>query len=108
MTNWRSRLFLAILTPARLLKNFENALNHKVRIATPMVRRGWLENGPGPDDRRGADEYIAVTWEEAYALASGELARIAEAHGPNQCLVAPMAGRAPGVFTMHKARYTVS
>ncbi len=68
--------------PSPLLKTFENALNHKVRIATPMVRRGWLENGPGPDDRRGADEYIAVTWEEAYALASGELARIAEAYGP--------------------------
>ncbi|MEG3133864.1 molybdopterin-dependent oxidoreductase [Rouxiella sp. T17] len=68
--------------PSPLLQNFENALNHKVRIATPMVRRGWLENGPGPDDRRGADEYIAITWEEAYALASGELSRVAKAHGP--------------------------
>lgn len=68
--------------PSPLLQNFENALNHKVRIATPMVRRGWLENGPGPDDRRGADEYIAITWEEAYALASGELSRVAKAYGP--------------------------
>lgn len=68
--------------PSPILENFENALNHRVRIATPMVRRGWLENGPGPDDRRGADEYISVTWEEAYALASGELSRIAKAYGP--------------------------
>jgi biotin/methionine sulfoxide reductase len=68
--------------PSPILKNFENALNHKVRIATPMVRRGWLENGPGPDERRGSDEYIAISWEEAYALAAGELSRVARAHGP--------------------------
>lgn len=68
--------------PSPLLQNFENVLNHKVRIATPMVRRGWLENGPGPDSRRGADEYIAISWEEAYALASGELSRVAKAYGP--------------------------
>jgi biotin/methionine sulfoxide reductase len=68
--------------PSPILKNFENALNHKVLIATPMVRRGWLENGPGPDERRGSDEYIAISWEEAYALAAGELSRVARAHGP--------------------------
>ncbi|MBF6637331.1 molybdopterin-dependent oxidoreductase [Rouxiella silvae] len=68
--------------PSPILKNFENALDHKVRIATPMVRRGWLENGPGPDDRRGDDEYIAISWEEAYALVSGELSRVATTHGP--------------------------
>ncbi|HBP96728.1 MAG TPA: Asp-tRNA(Asn)/Glu-tRNA(Gln) amidotransferase GatCAB subunit C, partial [Pantoea agglomerans] len=51
--------------PSPLLQNFRHALNHPARVARPMIRRGWLENGPGPDRRRGADEYVAVSWEEA-------------------------------------------
>jgi biotin/methionine sulfoxide reductase len=47
-----------------------------------MVRRGWLEDGPGPDERRGADEYIAISWEQALGLAANELQRVAELHGP--------------------------
>lgn len=68
--------------PSPLLKNFENVLRHPIRLATPMVRRGWLENGPGPDDRRGADEYIAISWEQAYSLAAAELKRVADLAGP--------------------------
>lgn len=68
--------------PSPLLNNFVNALRHPVRIATPMVRRGWLENGPGPDDRRGADEYIAISWPQAIELAAGELSRVAAEFGP--------------------------
>lgn len=47
-----------------------------------MVRRGWLENGPGPDDRRGADDYVAISWEQAYSLAAAELKRVAGLAGP--------------------------
>ncbi len=68
--------------PSPLLQNFENVLSHPVRVAMPCVRRGWLENGPGPDARRGADEYIAVSWEDAYALAAKELKRVADEGGP--------------------------
>lgn len=68
--------------PSPLLQNFENVLRHPVRLATPMVRRGWLEDGPGPDDRRGADDYIAISWEQAYSLAAAELKRVAGLAGP--------------------------
>ncbi len=47
-----------------------------------MIRRGWLENGPGPDRRRGADEYVAVSWEEASHRVALELKRVGEAYGP--------------------------
>ncbi len=33
--------------PNPIIQNFPEALNHKARIAKPMVRRGWLEHGPG-------------------------------------------------------------
>ena len=38
--------------PNPLIQNFTNALDHPARVTTPMVRRGWLERGPGPDARR--------------------------------------------------------
>ncbi|MFZ4407646.1 MAG: molybdopterin guanine dinucleotide-containing S/N-oxide reductase [Paracraurococcus sp.] len=63
--------------PNRILQNFPAALRHEARIARPMIRRGWLEDGPGADPRRGRDEYVAVSWEKALDLVARELARTA-------------------------------
>ena len=68
--------------PSPLLGNFTNALTHPVRVTRPMIRRGWLEQGPGADTRRGNDEYLPVSWPEAIALVSGELRRVNSAYGP--------------------------
>ncbi|WP_313383667.1 molybdopterin-dependent oxidoreductase [Pantoea sp.] len=68
--------------PSPLLGNLHNALAHSARVSRPMVRRGWLENGPGADPRRGQDSYVAVSWEEAYALVAQELRRVGERYGP--------------------------
>jgi len=68
--------------PSPLLQNFHRALNHPARVARPMIRRGWLENGPGPDRRRGADEYVTVSWEEATQCVAKELKRVGDAYGP--------------------------
>jgi biotin/methionine sulfoxide reductase len=68
--------------PNLLLQNFPEALRHKARIARPMVRRGWLENGPGPDSRRGRDEFVAMEWDQVLDLLARELARVRDAHGP--------------------------
>jgi biotin/methionine sulfoxide reductase len=48
--------------PSCLLGNLPASVAHKARIAQPMARRGWLENGPGPDTRRGADQFVALSW----------------------------------------------
>ncbi|MEZ3498583.1 molybdopterin-dependent oxidoreductase [Pantoea sp. KPR_PJ] len=74
--------FSADPDPSPLLGNLPNALNHPARVARPMVRRGWLENGPGADARRGLDSYVAVSWEEACTLVAKELRRVGEAYGP--------------------------
>ena len=68
--------------PNRLIENFPGALRHQARIAQPMVRRGWLERGPGPDERRGRDDYVALPWTDMLDLLGNELARVRAQHGP--------------------------
>jgi biotin/methionine sulfoxide reductase len=68
--------------PNHLIENFPDALRHHARVAQPMVRRGWLERGPGPDDRRGRDEFVELPWNEALDLLGGELARLRDSFGP--------------------------
>jgi biotin/methionine sulfoxide reductase len=68
--------------PNDIIRNFPAALRHPARIAQPMVRRGWLEQGPGPDRRRGRDEFVAMSWDAVLDLLGGELRRIRDTHGP--------------------------
>ncbi len=68
--------------PNQIIENFPGALHHRARITQPMVRRGWLERGPGPDDRRGRDEYVPMAWEAVLDLLGAELARVRDSHGP--------------------------
>ena len=84
------------------------ALRHRARIAQPMVRRGWLERGPGPDDRRGRDEFVSVSWEKALDLLGDELAASATRVAPARCSAAPMAGRARAASITRRARCIAS
>jgi biotin/methionine sulfoxide reductase len=67
--------------PSPLLGNITASLRHRARIAEPMVRAGWLDRGPGPDGRRGAEPFVPVSWPTAMDLLARELRRIYEAHG---------------------------
>ncbi len=68
--------------PSALLGNIPASVSHPARIARPMIRRGWLERGPGPDERRGRDEFVPVSWAEALDRTAAELRRVYDAHGP--------------------------
>ncbi|WP_426958975.1 molybdopterin guanine dinucleotide-containing S/N-oxide reductase [Muricoccus radiodurans] len=68
--------------PNGILDNFPAALRHRARLERPMVRRGWLEHGPGPDRRRGRDEYVPMSWDAVLDMLAGELRRIGAQHGP--------------------------
>jgi biotin/methionine sulfoxide reductase len=67
--------------PSPLLGNIPGALRHATRVRRPAVRRGWLEHGPGPSDRRGHDPFCEVSWDRALDLLAAELARVRGAHG---------------------------
>ena len=62
--------------PSPVLDNIASSARHATRIAQPMIRSGWLEHGPGPTDRRGADPYVPVSWERLTELLAGDLARV--------------------------------
>ncbi len=52
------------------------------RIAGPMVRRGFLENGAGADSGlRGQEPFVEVTWDVALDLAARELNRVRDDFG---------------------------
>jgi biotin/methionine sulfoxide reductase len=68
--------------PNGIIQNFPAALRHRARVARPMVRRGWLEKGPGADDRRGRDEFVPLSWNAVLDLLGKELARVRDGSGP--------------------------
>ena len=68
--------------PNGVIDNFPAALRHRARIKQPMVRRGWLENGPGPDDRRGRDEFVPMAWDAVLDRLGDELGRVRDDFGP--------------------------
>jgi biotin/methionine sulfoxide reductase len=68
--------------PSPLLGNIPASVSHRARIAEPMVRRGWLEHGPGPDHRRGREPLVPVAWPRALDLVAAELRRVYGANGP--------------------------
>ncbi|MBV8504617.1 MAG: molybdopterin-dependent oxidoreductase, partial [Alphaproteobacteria bacterium] len=68
--------------PSPLLGNIPASVSHRARIARPVVRRGWLEGGPGADRGRGRDAFVPVEWPRALDLLAAELRRVYAAHGP--------------------------
>jgi biotin/methionine sulfoxide reductase len=67
--------------PSPLLGNIAGSLRHRARIARPMVRAGWLDRGPGPDDHRGAEPFVPVSWGTVTGLLAREMRRVYRDHG---------------------------
>src|SRR5690606_13983403 len=67
--------------PSPMLANIPSSVRHPARIAGPMIRKGWLEHGPGPSERRGAEPFVAVSWDTLTELLAGELGRVYGAFG---------------------------
>jgi biotin/methionine sulfoxide reductase len=68
--------------PSPIGKSMPGSLSDAVRIAQPMIRQGWLKNGPRQTgNKRGAEPFVAVPWDEALDMVARELARVKDTHG---------------------------
>lgn len=76
--------FEADPNPTPILQGMPDALYHECRVAEPMIRKGWLENGPGGKRGiRGGDPFVPVSWDKALDLVANELVRVKRDHGNN-------------------------
>ena len=69
-------------SPSPNLEAFLKLRTSQARIRTPLVREGFLKNGPASRDDRGRDRFLPVDWETALNLAACETARVYDTHGP--------------------------
>ena len=53
------------------------------RIRQPMVREGWLKNGPKSRKNRGEEKFVPVSWDKALDLVAGEMKRVYKDYGPS-------------------------
>ncbi len=70
--------------PSPIGHGIVDVLDDDSRIKMPMVRKSWLEGGPGTrGDLRGQDSFVEVSWDKANRLVAAELKRVIDAHGNN-------------------------
>ncbi|MFN4155783.1 MAG: molybdopterin-dependent oxidoreductase [Paracoccaceae bacterium] len=68
--------------PAEIGFDRVDANLNRMRVERPAIRRGWLDNGPGPaNGRRGQDSFVEVDWDTALDLVAAEIARVRAQHG---------------------------
>ena len=68
--------------PSPIGRQMLGAQDDSVRIGQPMVRRSFLSQGYGAGgEQRGAEPFVAVSWEEALNLVASELQRVRQSFG---------------------------
>lgn len=68
--------------PTPMLSGVRDSIYSDSRIRYPMVRRSWLEHGPGSHpEKRGKEEFVRVSWDKATKLVADELNRVKEQYG---------------------------
>ena len=72
--------------PSPIGPGMPQAINDPVRIAKPMIRKGWLDGlkagTPGGDtSKRGSDPFVALPWDEALDITANELTRVKDTFG---------------------------
>ena len=68
-------------SPTEFGLGLADAAIDNLRITQPHVRKGWLDNKGKSDGKRGQDDFIPISWDEAFELASKELLKTKNAYG---------------------------
>jgi trimethylamine-N-oxide reductase (cytochrome c) len=83
--------------PSAQLPGVLDSVYSPTRIKYPMVRRAWLEHGPGTDpEGRGEGDFVRVSRSQALDLVAGELKRVRAAHGPTAIFAGSYGWKSPG------------
>ncbi len=68
--------------PSPIGRGLVESMDSPLRISGPAVRRSYIDHGPGAaTERRGAEPFVAVSWDEAERLVAAEIERVRRAHG---------------------------
>lgn len=68
--------------PSPIGPGIVDVLDDPLRIKQPMVRKSWLDGGPGTrGETRGMDAFVAVSWDEVNRLVAKELTRVRDNFG---------------------------
>ncbi|ABC22088.1 trimethylamine-N-oxide reductase (cytochrome c) [Rhodospirillum rubrum F11] len=92
--------------PSHQLTGVMDSIYSPTRIKYPMVRRAFLEKGPGASpETRGAGDFVRVTWDQALDLVAKELTRVRKDHGPTSIFAGSYGWMSPG--KLHNCRSLV-
>ena len=70
--------------PSPIGQSLRGTVTGPVRVRRPAVRESYLRHGPGAaSERRGADAFVEVSWDEALSLVAAELQRVKAQFGNN-------------------------
>jgi trimethylamine-N-oxide reductase (cytochrome c) len=83
--------------PSHQLPGVLDSVYSPTRIKYPMVRRAYLEKGPGADpDSRGTGDFVRVPWDQAIDLVAKELTRVEKTYGPAATFAGSYGWKSPG------------
>lgn len=96
-----SRGALPTSHPNSLQSAVRDQVHSKTRVRYPMVRKGFLASPAQPQDVRGQDEFVRVSWDDALALIHAQHKRIRDTWGPSSIFAGSYGWRSNGV--LHKS-----
>ncbi|NBW06124.1 MAG: Asp-tRNA(Asn)/Glu-tRNA(Gln) amidotransferase GatCAB subunit C, partial [Alphaproteobacteria bacterium] len=68
--------------PNEIGRGIVDVIDNPARITAPMVRKSWLETGPGSaPEKRGHDPFVEIDWPHANKLVAAELDRVIKQFG---------------------------
>jgi len=59
--------------PTQVSNDLTDVRDTRARITTPLVRKGYLADGPDSREQRGRESFVPVSWDTALDLAAGAL-----------------------------------
>ena len=77
-----AKAFAGDAHPSKMIESFSDRVYAKTRVQHPVVRKSFLEHGyKAGGEGRGREEFVRVSWDEAFELVANELKRVKKEHG---------------------------